>query len=699
MTLLVEKGTFVKETSNVDGTDQTVTLTNSSLTPKVLWLWTTGQTSNAAYAENWMVSYGYSDGTNDACIAGASEDNETASDSGGIIRNDACCVILDAATTPTTINAQADVVSFNAGNFVLNWAVSDAIGSIIHYMVAGGTDITNVKVTSHAVPAGAGTGNESFTGVGFQGDFINILGSLNNQTVNIGGSSWNFSIGAATSSTARWAFGGDSEDGAPTSDTYNYKEITACHLMWNDITGTVLTVGDFVSFDADGFTINYSTNLTDVVQPFASLVIKGGLWNVGNGTAPATAIDQTINTTSGRDPEGVMFFTWGDTTTSSAGTGEPQNRVCIGGADNSLNQGCISTHDTDAAGTMINTSISLTNALIRVHTANATASSSTTVANANITDMDNDGNFIVNWSTTLSGMGYVWFVVSQVVAAGNDVVRSMPTETISISEPSVPALLRSKMRPLATQTIAISETKTRLGTKLRALTTQTITITEPAAPLRQKGKVKALPTETIIIGGGTLSRLANKIRTKIETVVISENLARLSTKMRALATQTVTIGVGTIAIQKGKLRALTTQTVTIAETSLARLATKLRPLTIQTVTVSETKTRLATKLRALVTQTTAIGIGTAATQKGKLRALATQTVTIAETSLNRLATKMRPLTTQIITLSESVARVKTTAGGANIARTLTQTVTIATGTAARLATKLRLRSETVSVAD
>lgn len=425
MTLLTEKGTFTKETSNVDGTDQTVTLSNGSLTPKVLWLWSTGQTSNAAYAEDWMVSFGFSDGTNDACVAGAAEDNETTSDTGGIIRNDSVCVILDATTTPTTINAQADVVSFSAGQFVLNWAVSDAVASIIHYMVIGGTDITNVKVTSHLLGPTAGTGNESFTGVGFQGDFINILcgaGSttgLVHQAVNTASANWAVSIGAATSSSARWVFGGNSEDNVGNADTYNYKEIDAIHAAWDSTTAADNMLGDFVSFDSDGFTINYSELFFD--EPgvsFASLVIQGGLWNVGNGTAPAATGQQTVNTTAGRDPEAVMLFTWGDTTTQSAGTGEAQNRISIGGADNDLNEGCISTHDADAGGNMVNTRISLVDKIICAHTANATAGSSTTLAEADIVDMNNDGNFIIDWTTTLNGMGYVWFTVSVAAAAG-----------------------------------------------------------------------------------------------------------------------------------------------------------------------------------------------------------------------------------------------------------------------------------------
>ena len=68
MTLLVEKGTFDKTTSTSTPVDQTVTLSNGSLTPKLVILWTTGQTTNdGTYVNDARISYGFSDGTNDGC--------------------------------------------------------------------------------------------------------------------------------------------------------------------------------------------------------------------------------------------------------------------------------------------------------------------------------------------------------------------------------------------------------------------------------------------------------------------------------------------------------------------------------------------------------------------------------------------------------------------------------------------------------
>jgi hypothetical protein len=448
LTLLVEKGTFVKETSNVDGTDQTITLTNSSLTPKVLWLWTSAQTANATYNDVYIMSYGFSDGTNDACIAAACADADSDGATGGIIRNDSvCCIFLEPATIALpVISAQANVVSFGAGQFVLDWAISDATASIIHYMVVGGTDITNVIVVSRTVTDG--TGASSYTDVGFQGNFVNFLSMATGIAVNTTTNAWNMSIGAATSSSARWSFGGDSEALQAAADTYNYKEMTSCLTQWNPSTGVVVGLADFTGFTSTGFDLNYTDAWGNVNDRIAYLVIKGGTWDVGNGTAPASTGTQNVTLSSGADPTGLMIFTWGDTTTSSAGTGEAENRIAIGGGDNSLTMGCISNHDLDAATNMVSSRISLVTKVIRAHTAVATATSSTIVAEAGLTDMSTAGQFSLNWTTTLSGMGYTWFTVSAAISV-NNVTRALPTETITLSD---------------TRTVARNKTRTRSET-------------------------------------------------------------------------------------------------------------------------------------------------------------------------------------------------------------------------------------------
>lgn len=318
--------------------------------------------------------------------------------------------------------------------------------------------------------------------------------------------------------------------------------------------------------------------------------------------------------------------------------------------------------------------------------------------------------------------------------------RGPTAQSITIAEPTPPTKQKGKLRGPATQTITITETsltrlankirtrsettiiaetRARLATKSRALATQTTLTSESVA--RIKGAVRPLAVQTVTVSGGTLARLLNKIRTRAETVPISENLARLCSKARALAAQTVVLSDSVARVksvsQKNVQKTLE-DTTTITGGTLARLATKTRPLALQTVTIGANLARLATKLRALATQTITVGGGTITIQKGKLRSLAVQTVTvgggtlarllaktrtrnetvvIAETP-TRLSTKFRALAAQITALSDSVART-VAIQPKNVIRNIEQTVTVTTASLARRAQKTRTRSETVVISD
>ena len=665
MTLLVEKGTFAKETSNVDGTDQTVNLANSSLTPKVLWLWTTSQTSNGSFGDGYCAAYGFSDGTNDACMSLVCADNTANADTGGVIRNDAVISYSILSGTVPTETARADVVSFNAGNFVLNWAVSDATASIIHYMVMGGTDITNVKVGNHSMATGAGTGAEAFTGVGFQGDFVNFIavGSESSITLNTyGTANRNFFIGAAKSSSARWVFGGASEEGAGTADTYNYKEITRCLAMMNPTDGSTRLLSDFTSFDTDGFTLNNITeNISLGPGLFASCVIKGGLWDVGNGTAPASIGQQTINTTSGRDAEGIMMFTWGDTTTSSAATGEPENRIAIGGADNSLNEGCTSVHDRDTPTVMENSSISKVDKIIAAHTANATASSSTILAEADIVDMDNDGNFVIDWTTTLSGMGYVWFAVSQtfVAGGGTNYTRSPTAENITVSDVSTTRVL-SALRVPSTETVTVADSSlTRATQAFRTVSAESVTVAENSLT-RSKTWPRVPSTDSTTVTDSSLTRMLSAVRVpSTETPAVSENLTRSKSANRTPSSDSTTVSDASVTRSISLTKVPSTETVTPSDISTTRIMTRVRAPNAETVTPTDSS---LTRMLQLFRSPTTDSVTTSENITGGRvfdRDVSVDSVTITEVSLNRMLSLIRVPSAETPAISENLTRSKT----------------------------------------
>lgn len=362
-------------------------------------------------------------------------------------------------------------------------------------------------------------------------------------------------------------------------------------------------------------------------------------------------------------------------------------------------------------------------------------------------------------------------VYTSIVSAGNNVVRALPTETVSISDGI--ARLTSKIRTRS-ETVTIGETPTRQAAKNRPLAIQTVTLSESI--IRVKGKVKAPPAETVTIGGGTVSRLAAKTRARSETVVIGENATRLAAKNRIVPAETVIVGAGIAARIKGKVKTISetvivgggtvarlaaktraiSQTITVSDSAtrlaakiraisqtvvvadnvarsttkliiktlsdtvvigdaLVRLANKNRPIS-QTVAISDNAARLAAKSRIVPTQTVTVGGGTVIKLKGavrtisqtvaiseslnriaaKIRAIPTQTVIVSD-SLNRLSAKMRALATQTITITDNVAR-QITGGQQDIIKSITETVTIGESLARR-ANKTRVISQTVTIGE
>lgn len=104
--------------------------------------------------------------------------------------------------------------------------------------------------------ASTSTGNQSITGVGFQPKAIIFYGNsrANDTTVSPGLFS---AIGVAVSSTQRWALNITGEDNLANSNTKRRSENDACYVLMDPVTGSVLREADFVSMDADGFTVNW----------------------------------------------------------------------------------------------------------------------------------------------------------------------------------------------------------------------------------------------------------------------------------------------------------------------------------------------------------------------------------------------------------------------------------------------------------
>ena len=403
MGVFCKKGTFTKNTGT--GTQD---ITTVGFQPKALILWTSNQTVET-FEEHAHVSYGFSDGTNDCVTVHRVEDNSTTSDNDSNLYNDAIVQIINASTSGAE-EARATLNAWLSNGFQLNWSVNTTPAAVIHYMAIGGDSITNVKVGTQSVGTTT-TGNKSYTGVGFQPDFLLTINS--GALPGAGSYTYNttiethagLGISAMKSTSARWCMSTASEDAQPTSDTWRYHSITKCFSYVDNTTGTLLLAADFVSFDSDGFTWNYGTNTTANNQnaPFAYLAIKGGVWDVGSFLSPTTNTTVVTNTDSSAKLRGIMTH---ETQNGAASLDAVQTHsiIDIGGSDGT-NQGMVTYCDLDGQGNMITARKQNDDNLVYHMVSAATATSSTTPGNCTVTFSTN--SFTTSWSNTDGSQRYI----------------------------------------------------------------------------------------------------------------------------------------------------------------------------------------------------------------------------------------------------------------------------------------------------
>lgn len=147
-----------------------------------------------------------------------------------------------------------DLVSMDADGFTINWLTAPSTPVYEHFLAIKGGQF---NVSSFNTPTV--TGNFSKTGVGFQpvaAIFLSKLAAANTAS----DTDAYLSLGVATSSTQRFVNGCFDQNGVATSKSRHWFATTKIYATYNTAGPTLLEDIDFVSFDADGFTLNETTS-------------------------------------------------------------------------------------------------------------------------------------------------------------------------------------------------------------------------------------------------------------------------------------------------------------------------------------------------------------------------------------------------------------------------------------------------------
>src|SRR5688572_19917506 len=148
---------------------------------------------------------------------------------------------------------RADFVSQDGDGFTVNWVVAST--TIINFLALGGADLANVK--SGAIAAKTTTGNQAYAGIGFQPTaLILFAGKCSTDPLDqlTNGAAM---IGFATSATERGCVSWRNKNGVNPQVAKHRQSKSKCAISVTD--AGVFTEADFVSFDSDGFTLNFTT--------------------------------------------------------------------------------------------------------------------------------------------------------------------------------------------------------------------------------------------------------------------------------------------------------------------------------------------------------------------------------------------------------------------------------------------------------
>lgn len=167
-----EVGNFNKSTSP---SPTTQTITSLGIVPKALILSSVNDVTATVVQSNNRLSFGASDGVSESAVWVG--DQDAASDSITARSNTATKIIrlaTEAATgSSSTINAEADLQSFNSNGFNLNWTTNDSEATQILYVAFGNFDLASGLVGYWKLDENAGLLATDTSGKNNTGTLIN----------------------------------------------------------------------------------------------------------------------------------------------------------------------------------------------------------------------------------------------------------------------------------------------------------------------------------------------------------------------------------------------------------------------------------------------------------------------------------------------------------------------------------------------
>lgn len=308
------------------------------------------------------------------------------------VRTDACCGFADAILQQW--EQLASLSSFDADGFTLNWTTNTQTFSVpIYFWAIGGSDVPNANIIQWT--DATTTGNKSVTGAGFPPTFALFFDwGITAALPYLGGTGTGFGygFGVAKDSTHRFAIGGYGQGNVATPNTAKELLTNHCHVLLTTSVSSGPTVSaDLVSFDSDGFTLNYDTVATSAYKS-AALVLGGSFQSfVGTATEQASTGSQSVSMVF--SPNLIGVWATGQTAT---GFSTADAQVVIGYGASSQQRWSYWTAEVNANATIIGHNDTETNSLMNADT--QVGSGATLAAQADFSSASSSG-LTISWGT------------------------------------------------------------------------------------------------------------------------------------------------------------------------------------------------------------------------------------------------------------------------------------------------------------
>jgi hypothetical protein len=324
-------GSFVSRATN--GTQSLASITPEA--PQCVRFWTNQDTTQDASRVDALLSVGAMTASAQFVCAIGSGDALVTSDANRRHENAACILIMGA---PGNVVGRASFASMDSTGFTLTWANVTAGSRIVYWEAWGDYDGIVIKQFQ------GGSGEQTYTGVGFASDLILFHTLVSTNTPANGTIHATLGLGAATSPSAQFAIGYSSEDNSGAADTdYSQVNDKAISTVFNN---ALFWQGTLTEINADGFKMTFST--TDTRYAWA-ICFSGGRHKVLQVAQKTTTGTQAYSGWGVGTPIGISLFSANRTANASQGA---HANWSVGAASSPTARWALWLGDVDAADPM-----------------------------------------------------------------------------------------------------------------------------------------------------------------------------------------------------------------------------------------------------------------------------------------------------------------------------------------------------------